>query len=111
MDIKEFDDLVKGILDEIKERIANKGKEYTPPHGDRLWAFKEIGRRRKMEPEQACRALVTKHLVAIDDHIDQLLPDGPPIVSLDQWREWLRDEIVYAILLEALLVERILQWK
>jgi hypothetical protein len=106
MNTEEFNKLAEDILEEVEDLFEQKGKEYAPPNGDRLWGLKEIARRRGEQPEQICRSLVTKHIVAIDDHVNRLSEDGNTVVPLDKWREWLRDEIVYAILLEALLTER-----
>lgn len=100
----QFMQILDKRLNAIRDLCTIKGKEYGKDD-DRLCQFKKIAERQNITPEKALRVLVTKHLTAIDDHIDRI-SEGE-VSPIEKWDEWLGDEILYAILLEGLIVERL----
>ena len=101
----QFMQILEARLNAIRDLCTIKGQEYGKDVMIRLCQFKKIAERQNITPEKALRVLVTKHLTAIDDHIDRI-SEGE-VAPLEKWDEWLGDEILYAILLEGLIVERL----
>lgn len=101
---KKFMEILDNRLNAIRAICVKKGQDYGKDD-DRLCQFKEIAARAKITPEKACRVLVTKHLTAIDDHVDRIAVGE--VAPIEKWDEWLGDEILYAVLLEGLIRERL----
>lgn len=104
---KEFDRILSARLEDIKERLGVKGKIYT--RVDRLSNFKRAGQFEQCSPEKALREMMTKHLVAIYDMVDDVengWTSGCSGINLEEWNEKIGDTIAYLILLEALIAER-----
>ena len=81
-----------------------KGEEYSRD-GERLHNFKKSGRRQGCTPEKALRGMWEKHLVSIDDIIDDLDANKTPTRKMLD--EKITDAINYLLLLEGLIQERI----
>ncbi len=96
-----FNRVIRDRLQEIRRRLAAKGKEYA--RGDRLSNFKVAAAFQGVTPERALMGMLAKHLVSIAD----LVGDGergvvhPPQV----WDEKIGDAIAYLVLLDALRIE------
>ena len=93
----EFEKILEGRIDKIREVLAVKGKEYAPEGKDRLHNFKIAAKINDQKYWQALWGMATKHLVSIKDMID--LPCRPETQLVD---EKIGDMINYLILLEAL---------
>ena len=85
----------------IKSILIEKAIQYA--RGDRLSNFKKIAAFRNKEPEEALMGLVVKHIVALDDFVQDL---PHTVMQRDQWKEKIGDIINYMILLEAIVDER-----
>jgi hypothetical protein len=108
MNQEEFQKVVEGTIEEIKQTLIIKGKEYTT-NKDRLKNFKDAGRFMDLEPEVALLGFVAKHIIALKDFIWQLNGfegDDSKTVTREQWLEKSGDIISYMILLRGLLKER-----
>jgi hypothetical protein len=102
MRTEQFNELVKTRCQTTIATLSQKAEEYA--YGDRLSNFKKIAAFRSVEPEEALMGLVAKHIVALDDFIQEL---PAKCQTKDRWVEKLGDIIAYMILLEALIDERI----
>lgn len=103
MDDKKFIQIVEERCEKIKKVLAHKAKEYA--RGDRLSNFKRAASFGKCTPEKALLGMLTKHLVATFDFVDDL--ENGKVMPLEQWEEKIGDSINYLILLEGLIKERI----
>lgn len=99
---KRFNKVVEDRIRKIKDTLASKGKEYSTD--DKLHNFKKAGRILNCSKEEALRGMLMKHIVSVDDLINNLEFKTPSIAVID---EKLGDIINYYILLEACLVERL----
>jgi hypothetical protein len=97
----ELNQIVEQRCGLIKSILIEKATQYA--RGDRLSNFKKIAAFRSKEPEEALMGLVVKHIVALDDFIQDLPERNMPI---EQWQEKIGDIINYMILLEAMVSER-----
>lgn len=100
---EEFQIIVEQQLQTIKEILIAKADEYA--RGDRLSNFKRIAVFRNVPPEDALFALVSKHIVALNDFIKDL--DTDIVQPIERWDEKINDIINYMILLKALIRERV----
>ena len=99
-------DFEKVFFDRVSKSEATliaKAKEYASGT-DRFNNFKKAAAFRSCTPENALWGMVSKHLVALSDFIDQL--EAGEDVPEAQWDEKLGDSINYLILLDGLLEER-----
>lgn len=96
MEKKEFDEFVRGILDEVEAKLTAKGKEYNLEK-DRLGFFKRAAAMQGGTPEQALYGFMLKHLVSVSDMVRSGM--GYP---MDLWKEKLLDIVNYCVLLLAL---------
>lgn len=100
MTSEELNIIVNKRCETIKLILTEKAAQYA--RGDRLSNFKKIAAFRHKTPEEALMGLVVKHIVALDDFI-QDLPDKK--MPIEQWEEKIGDIINYMILLEAMVKE------
>ena len=98
-----FEELLVERLMKTKDTLTAKADEYA--RGDRLSNFKQIGYLMQVTPEKACIGLVSKHIVALFDFVNDL--DNGVVQSADRWDEKIGDIMAYMPLLEALVIERI----
>jgi hypothetical protein len=99
-----FDANIEEWCQVIKDTTSQKGKIYASDT-DRLHSLKACGRKRNRLPEEICLDLPSKHEVVIDDIVENLHEDILPDAEL--LREVIKDKIIYLILLEQLILERI----
>lgn len=101
----EFDSVVDHRIQRIRDTLITKGNEYQNGSDDVFHNFKVAARMRNITPEQALDGMLLKHLVSMQDIINNTSQDIiPDLESLDAK---IGDVINYYILLEGLLVERI----
>lgn len=103
MNNEEFQKVVDRQLQSTKRILVAKADEYA--RGDRLSNFKRIAAFRNVSPEDALFSLVSKHIVAVDDFIEDI--NSGTIQPIERWDEKIGDIINYMILLKALIEERI----
>lgn len=105
METKNFDNVMENRIFQIRKVLGLKAAEYA--RGDRLSNFKQAAKLLKCTPEKALMGFVSKHIVATMDFIDDI--DKEVLQSQDRWDEKIGDIINYMILLEALVIERVLE--
>ena len=97
LNTKEFVDHIESFYGSLIETLKKKNAEYgvdnSPFHN-----FIVAGTLEGLQPEQALRGMMTKHVVSIYD----MLQDAESY-SIEQWREKIGDNIVYLLILEAML--------
>ncbi len=107
MTTKEFNNIVKMIIDYCEDVLISKTEEYVLDNDDRLKAF----RREWLEtdkPENEKKILwgqMAKHISSIYDYC---LEDNPKfdVEHYDKWYEKIADSINYLIILFAIVYER-----
>jgi len=105
MDAEYFEKhILKNRLYLIEKTAGSKAKEYAHD-GDRLSNFKQAANLLHCTPEKALMGFVTKHIVALYDFLNEL--EQGKNQDIEQWLEKTNDIIVYMILLEGLLIERL----
>ena len=102
METKDFNEIVKIRLEKTSKTLTAKADEYA--RGDRLSNFKQIGGLLHCTPEKALIGLVSKHIVALVDFINDI--DNNIFQSYERWDEKIGDIIAYMALLDALIQER-----
>lgn len=93
------------ILD-CEETLLKKAEEYARG-GDRLHNFKRAAGALGHTPEAALVGMWMKQVVALTDLVQDIEDSG--CAAYSAWDEKIRDVMNYAILLDALVVERIRQ--
>ena len=101
MTTEELNKVVQKRVDDLWETLSKKGAEYAPV--DRLANFKKAGAMKQESPEKALWGMVTKHIIALQDFIDDMDEDFRPYPF---WNEKVGDIICYMVLLDALIQER-----
>ncbi len=99
---EQFQKIVDAQLADIKATLIAKADEYA--RGDRLSNFKRIAALRDITPEDALLGLISKHIVAIYDFVDDI--GVGTVQPIERWDEKIGDVIAYMILLKALVTER-----
>jgi len=105
MKAEEFNKILEERIQKIKAVLAAKAEEYAS-NGDRLYNFKEAGRKLGVTPEKALQGIKVKHDVSVDDLI-RWAEISPDKLTEEIINEKIGDSINYLILLEVLLKERI----
>lgn len=103
MENQKFDEIVRNRIKQTQKLITGKAKEYA--RGDRLSNFKWVAEMDNITPEKALWGMWSKHICSIKYILDDL--DKGIIPSDKIINEKCGDMVVYAILLEALLKERL----
>lgn len=106
MEYKDFERVARRRIEATHDTLIEKAKQYA--RDDRLSNFKRAGEMNRTTAEKALWGMVTKHIIATIDYIDDI--DKGVNQPLEQWDEKIGDIIVYMILLEALVNERLLKW-
>lgn len=100
-----FNEILTDRITVIKALTASKGQEYAKGKADRLHNFKVAATMNETTPEQALWGMLTKHLVSVMDMIKATsMGETPTRAKID---EKIGDCIIYFILLEAILKERL----
>jgi hypothetical protein len=100
-----FNELVEELLEYVKSTLTSKGDMYARGATDRLVAFKVMGRRLDKTPMEALEGAREKHSTSVHMMIKDHAAGHPWPYSV--WREKAGDELIYNILLLALVKEGI----
>lgn len=104
MNPKDFDMLARKRFVSCLKLLQNKSDEYSRGQ-DKLHNFRKAAKSRNITPERALDGMMLKHLVSIDDIINDI--DNGKIPTKQTLSEKITDIINYLVLLEALITERI----
>lgn len=104
MNNKDFYELVERRKQKITEVLIEKGKEYSTDN-NKLHNFDKAARMRNISRERALDGMLLKHLVSVDDIIDNI--DKGILPSRKLLDEKIGDCINYYILLEASIIDKI----
>ena len=97
MTTPEFNKVVEGQLDRIKNVLIRKAAEYNLDE-DRLSVFKHAAALSEETPEQALYGFMLKHIISVTDMIN-----SKDSYSQELWNEKITDICNYLILLQGLL--------
>lgn len=100
----EFDKVLSNRIESTIAVLKSKAKEYAPGV-DRYHNFNKAGRMHNIEPEEALKHFLTKHLVSIFDFVEDL-PAIRNDTNLAMVQEKIGDAINYLILLEGMIIDR-----
>ena len=103
---KDFETILNKIIEKMLALIAERREMYAPGEDDRLYNFKESGRRQDCSPERALWGMLDKHIGCLQDIIKRLDKGLPLDRSEGYISEKVGDTITYVALLEGLLMER-----
>ena len=114
MNQNEFNIHVASILKDIENLLITKGKEYTLDNNDKLCNFKQSALLQHIIPEKVLLGYVSKHIIALFNKVDTLISSNEAmfdyknvsIKDYNKFHEYIKDIIVYMLLLLALLKER-----
>ena len=79
MQNKEFEEIVDSVINNIKNVLKQKAKEYA--HGDRLYNFKTAARIDGSTPIESAKGMWKKHLVSVLDIISGKLANTEEMVN------------------------------
>lgn len=111
MNKKTFEKITRDMFENrcMRLMLGSKDDEYSR-NDDKLHNFKRVGVRRNTPPEEALMGMLEKHLVSIEDMIDDIVHayrcNNSYVPNFDTWSEKLGDAINYLFLLYALIYER-----
>lgn len=103
MTYEDFDVLLSNEIKKILDTNKKKRTEYAR-NDDAFLNFRKVGSLNQEVPEKALRGMVSKHVVALWDFIEDL--EQGELVPEYQWDEKIGDIIVYMFLLKGLITER-----
>jgi hypothetical protein len=107
MNKADFDEIVKRRVELITSVLTSKGKEYGAER-DTFANFKEsVGLAFANTPEKVGWEFMTKHLWSIKDMIEKVGNDPNNLPTVEMVEEKLGDAIIYLVLIEGMLKERI----
>ena len=99
--MRQFEIVLQERIKKIQETLVEKAKQYQR-NDDRYHNFRKAAASTGKPPEQCLWGFCLKHIVALDDYINDL-PDKR--MPQEQWDEKIGDIINYLILLEAMTKE------
>jgi len=100
-----FEKCVENRLEETRRLILVKGKEYVRGN-DRFHNFNRAAKMNNQTPTRSLHGMLTKHLVSMLDILDDI--DSGKIPTKETVDEKFGDIVVYVILQEALIKEKVL---
>jgi hypothetical protein len=98
-----FERVVNETLQQIKDTLLIKGKEYRR-NGDVFHNFNEGAKRTSQTPEKVLQGFALKHDVSVNDMITDLAEGINPTTAAVN--EKMNDILIYNILLKAMLLNR-----
>jgi hypothetical protein len=98
-----FERVVNETLQQIKDTLLIKGKEYRR-NGDVFHNFNEGAKRTNQTPEKVLQGFALKHDVSVNDMITDLAEGITPTAAAVN--EKMNDILIYNILLKAMLLNR-----
>lgn len=96
---EQFFSCITPILDDVREMLNKKHKEYDA-NDNRFWNFIRAAEMRRCTPEKILFDFLTKHIISIQDFADGAVQLSPP-----QLKEKTIDIIIYSLILYAMSVE------
>ena len=99
MDNATFNTIIEAKIEEIRNTLVGKAKEYAADH-DRLHNFAVTAEIRDQNLTQALAGMMVKHTVSVYDMIN-----SGEAYSQAMWDEKTGDHLVYLLLLQATIVE------
>lgn len=99
MDNATFNTIIEAKIEEIRNTLVGKAKEYAADH-DRLHNFAVTAKVRDQNLTQALAGMMVKHTVSVYDMIN-----SGEAYSKALWDEKTGDHLVYLLLLQATIVE------
>jgi hypothetical protein len=97
---KDFNIVVESTLQSIADLLIKKGGEYANDQ-EVFHNFISASKKLDVSKEKALQGMMIKHVVSIDDLIDNRVAATPAIVN-----EKINDNIAYLILLKGMLLEK-----
>lgn len=104
MNEQEFDNVVDKTLNEIREVLIEKGKEYRR-NNDVFHNFNEGSKRSGLIREKVLDGMLLKHEVSIADITNDLVIDILP--KIETVNEKFGDNLIYLIIKKASIIDRI----
>lgn len=103
MNSTKFTKIMDRRLDKVRVTLCRKAEEYA--HGDRLSNFNVMADMNHCLPETALKLLVSKHIVALFDFIDEMENgnDGDDGRHYKFFDEKIGDIMAYMVLLDAMI--------
>ena len=95
-----FDMHITSQIEMCKNTLLVKSKEYATE--DKLHNFRVAAQLRHCSMEEALAGFMSKHTVSIYD----MCADQNPDYTIEQWNEKITDNIVYLLILKAIVEER-----
>lgn len=105
---EKFDQVINQTLDEIKNILIIKSKEYQR-NNNPFHNFEEGSRMKSITREKALDGMLLKHEISIADMTNDL--DKNILPSLNAVNEKFNDNIIYLLLKKAMFIDRINQKK
>jgi hypothetical protein len=99
-----FDTIVESTLQQIKDTLITKGKEYRR-NRDVFHNFNEGAKRTGQTPEQVLQGFVLKHEISVNDMIQDIALGIMP--TTEAVNEKMNDILVYNLLLKGMLLNRV----
>lgn len=99
MDNKRFEEVIEDQIQQCRDTLITKAKEYAGDE-DRLHNFRAAAGLVGGTGQSALGGMMLKHTVSIYDMLK-----GPDVYTLAQWEEKIGDHLNYLLLLKALLVD------
>lgn len=99
-----FDEVIENTLEQIKEKLLVKGKEYrrnnNPYHN-----FETGARKKNISREKALDGMLLKHEISIEDMTNDL--DNGILPTIEAVNEKFDDNIIYLLIKKAMMIDRI----
>ena len=101
---KYFDAIVESTLQQIKDTLITKGKEYRR-NGDVFHNFNEGAKRTGKTPEQVLQGFMLKHEISVNDMVQDIALGVMP--TAEAVNEKMNDILVYNLVLKGMLLNRV----
>lgn len=99
-----FDAIVESTLQQIKNTLITKGKEYRR-NGDVFHNFNEGAKRTGKTPEQVLQGFMLKHEISVNDMVQDIALGVMP--TAEAVNEKMNDILVYNLVLKGMLLNRV----
>lgn len=99
-----FDAIVESTLQQIKDTLITKGKEYRR-NEDVFHNFNEGAKRTGKTPEQVLQGFVLKHEISVNDMVQDIALGIMP--TTEAVNEKMNDILVYNLVLKGMLLNRV----
>lgn len=99
-----FDAIVESTLQQLKDTLITKGKEYRR-NEDVFHNFNEGAKRTGKTPEQVLQGFVLKHEISVNDMVQDIALGIMP--TTEAVNEKMNDILVYNLVLKGMLLNRV----